>query len=78
MKNNKVLCAIKDYGIGMNEEELAHIFDRFYRSTEARNTHHAGDGIGLAIVKRLADLQHLTISFESEPAKGTTATITFN
>jgi len=77
-KDDKVQCSIKDYGIGMNKDEIARIFDRFYRSAEARNTHHAGDGIGLAIVKRLADLQNLTISYESEPSKGTTATITFN
>jgi signal transduction histidine kinase len=77
-KENKILCSIKDYGIGMNKDEISRIFDRFYRGTEARNAHHAGDGIGLAIVKRLADLQNLIISYESEPAKGTTATITFD
>lgn len=77
-KENKILCSVKDYGIGMNKDEISRIFDRFYRSTEARSTHHTGDGIGLAIVKRLADLQNLTISYESEPGKGTTASLTFN
>lgn len=77
-KDNVVSCSVKDYGIGMNEEELSRIFDRFYRSTIARSTGREGDGLGLAIVKRLADLQNLTISYTSEPSKGTTATITFN
>jgi signal transduction histidine kinase len=76
--DNKISCSIRDYGIGMKKEDISRIFDRFYRSTEARSTQHPGDGIGLAIVKRLADLQNLSISYESEPSKGTTATITFN
>jgi heavy metal sensor kinase len=76
-KEDKTICSIKDYGIGMTKEEIARIFDRFYRSEKARNAQHAGDGIGLAIVKRLADLQRLKINFSSEPDKGTTATITF-
>ena len=62
----------------MGKEEIARIFDRFYRSTIARNTQHAGDGIGLAIVKRLADVQNLDISYISEPSKGTTVTLAFN
>ncbi len=78
-EKDKILsCSVKDYGIGMKEEELSRIFDRFYRSAEARGTQHAGDGIGLAIVKRLADLQNLTITYTSKPSKGTTATIIFN
>jgi len=76
-KDNILSCSVKDYGIGMKKEELARIFDRFFRSTQARSSRHAGDGLGLAIVKRLADLQNLTISYTSEPSKGTTATITF-
>lgn len=75
--NGTVQCSIKDYGIGMNKEELSMIFNRFYRSSGARSTRHAGNGIGLAIVKRLADIQNIDISYFSEPAKGTTATIKF-
>ena len=75
--DGKILCSIKDYGIGMSKEEISRIFDRFYRSSEARGTANAGDGIGLAIVKRLIDVQNLNISYTSEPSKGTTATITF-
>ncbi len=71
-------CCIIDGGIGMKEEQLARIFDRFYRSEEARNSQIGGHGIGLAIVKRLADVQNISINFESKPLKGTTATLKFH
>jgi len=70
-------CVIKDYGIGMEKEELARVFDRFFRSEKARNTNNNGDGIGLAIVKKLADLQDINISISSEPGKGTEVSLCF-
>lgn len=75
---NEVTCSIRDYGIGMNKEQLSRVFDRFYRSEEARSTDAGGHGIGLAIVKRLADLQNIRVSYNSEPQKGTTASLTFD
>lgn len=77
-KNGEIICSVKDYGLGMKKEQLARIFDRFYRSEEARNSQIGGHGIGLAIVKRLAEVQNLTLKFESEPLKGTTASIEFH
>jgi signal transduction histidine kinase len=74
---NEVTCSIKDYGIGMNEEQLSRVFDRFYRSEEARSTEVGGHGIGMAIVKRLADLQNIKVSYSSESLKGTVVTLTF-
>ena len=71
-------CMIKDKGIGMKEEQLTRVFDRFYRSDEARSSQIGGHGIGLAIVKRLADVQNISIIFESKPLKGTTAILKFN
>ena len=62
----------------MNEEQLSRVFDRFYRSEEARSTEAGGHGIGLAIVKRLADLQNIRVSYSSEPQKGTTASLRFD
>lgn len=70
-------CIIKDYGIGMEKEELERVFDRFFRSEKARSTHNSGDGIGLAIVKKLADLQEIDVNIASEPGKGTEVTIIF-
>ncbi len=74
---NEISCSIKDYGIGMNKEQLLRVFDRFYRSEEARSTEVGGHGIGLAIVKRLADLQNIKVSYSSETLKGTTVTLSF-
>jgi two-component system, OmpR family, heavy metal sensor histidine kinase CusS len=73
----EVSLAIRDYGIGMQQEQLARVFDRFYRSDEARSSQIGGHGIGLAIVKRLADVQNIAVKFESELSKGTTATLQF-
>lgn len=74
---NEVTCSIKDYGFGMNKEQLSRVFDRFYRSEEARSTEAGGHGIGLAIVKRLADLQNIKVNYFSEPLKGTTVILIF-
>ncbi|HLP14737.1 MAG TPA: ATP-binding protein [Bacteroidota bacterium] len=70
-------CSITDHGSGIPEDQLAKIFDRFYRVDESRTSHIAGKGLGLAIVKRLADLQNLKISVISSPSDGTTFTIIF-
>ncbi len=75
---NEITCSIKDYGIGMNKEQLLRVFDRFYRSEEARSTDASGHGIGLAIVKRLAELQNIRVNYLSEPLTGTTVSLIFD
>ncbi len=72
-----VTCTIADHGCGIPQDQLSKIFDRFYRVDESRTSQTAGKGIGLAIVKRLAEIQHLGISIKSTPAVGTTFTMTF-
>ena len=46
---------IEDEGTGMNPQDLSHIFDRFYRSDEARNSETGGSGLGLSIAKWIID-----------------------
>lgn len=75
---DKVTCSIKDYGIGMSWEQLNRVFDRFYRSEEARSTDAGGHGIGMAIVKRLTELQNINVNYSSEILKGTTVKLIFN
>lgn len=58
---------IQDNGIGMTEEQLTHIFERFYR---VENDAYEGSGIGLALMKELVDLHQGEISVSSEPGQG--------
>lgn len=68
----QVWVAVADQGGGIAPEELPHVFDRFWRSRQARPRDQHGSGIGLAITKRLVELQGGQISVESEVGKGTT------
>ncbi|HTU84476.1 MAG TPA: ATP-binding protein [Solirubrobacteraceae bacterium] len=65
-----VEIVVEDSGVGMNQEELAHIFDRFYRAGN-RSSSNPGTGLGLSIVKSLVDLHFGQISVDSEPGRGT-------
>ena len=53
---NRDIIIIRDNGVGMDQESLSHIFDRFYRVDSARNREVGGHGLGLAISKSYADL----------------------
>lgn len=68
-----VTVQIKDRGIGIEKENIPHLFDRFYRSDKSRNKFDApGYGLGLAIAKQIMDRHGGTIHVESEPNRGTT------
>jgi len=60
----------QDFGYGIAQDDIPHIFDRFYRSDESRNKKTGGTGLGLAIAKNLLSLMDITISVESELGKG--------
>ncbi len=63
------LCIrIIDSGIGMNEETIAHIFDKYYQNDSVSLT--KGSGIGLSIVKRIIELNNGSISATSTPGQG--------
>uniref|UniRef100_Q3ATG3 histidine kinase n=1 Tax=Chlorobium chlorochromatii (strain CaD3) TaxID=340177 RepID=Q3ATG3_CHLCH len=74
---NGTSCTIQDQGIGIPPEKVRAVFERFYRVDEARSSATGGLGLGLSIVKKLADLQQVTIAVESEVGKGTTICLTF-
>jgi two-component system, OmpR family, sensor histidine kinase BaeS len=63
---------ISDNGIGMDEQELPMIFERFYRADKSRNREFGGSGIGLTIVKRLVEAHDGKIHIQSKKEKGTT------
>ena len=62
---------ISDTGIGIPEEKLGRIFDRFYQVDDSLRKKYGGSGIGLALVKELVDLHKWEISVKSEIGKGT-------
>jgi two-component system heavy metal sensor histidine kinase CusS len=66
---------VKDNGCGIADEHQPHIFDRFYRADRSR--HSTGTGLGLSIVKSIMDLHKGSVAIVSQPAKGTTLTLTF-
>lgn len=65
-----VWIAVIDTGIGIAKEDLPFVFERFWRADRSRSRYSGGSGIGLAIVRRLVELQNGRIQVESELGKG--------
>ena len=66
---NTLSVIIRDQGYGIAPDELAHIWDRFYKADNSRNS--KGTGLGLAIAKHLLELQDALVTVQSEVGKGT-------
>ncbi|RMD82140.1 MAG: sensor histidine kinase, partial [Chloroflexi bacterium] len=69
------IVEIQDTGIGIAPQDLPHIFDRFWRSEEARLHYAQGSGLGLTVVKTLVDHYGGTVSVYSQQHQGTTFVI---
>jgi len=69
-----VLC-VKDTGIGMTQEEAAQLFQDFFRVRNEKTRHILGSGLGLSIVKKLAQLYDGQVGVESKPDVGSTFTV---
>lgn len=71
-----VLAEVSDDGIGVNEEDINHLFDRFYRVDKSRSRKEGGSGLGLSIVKHIMEAHNQKITVRSTYGKGSTFGIT--
>jgi len=69
-KDDFAVITVSDQGIGIPQEALPHIFDRFFRVDKARSRQEGGSGLGLSICKWIAEAHDGSISATSEPGKG--------
>jgi signal transduction histidine kinase len=74
-EDEAVAFTVRDTGIGISEEDLPHVFERFYRSDSSRNRKSGGAGLGLAIAKELIEQMGGTIEVDSELEEGSVFTI---
>lgn len=72
-KNSMLIIMVQDFGVGIPEEDVNHIFEPFYRARNVKNIE--GTGMGTAIVKAYLELMDMTVAVESEQGSGTTFTI---
>lgn len=73
--NRKIFITIKDFGVGIEPDDLEHIFDRLYKCDKARNK--VGSGLGLYITKELVEKMNGCIDVKSEIGEGTEFEIIF-
>lgn len=72
---SNLLIAVQDTGIGIPEEDLPHIFDRFYKVDKARKPENGGAGLGLTMAKRIIEIHGGEIQVESQLSVGTTVKV---
>ncbi len=71
-EDDQALLEVRDSGIGIPADALAHVFQRFYRVDSARSREQGGAGLGLSIVQSICSAHGATVEVMSEPGAGTT------
>ncbi len=75
-RNEQVILSVRDHGIGISEQDQAHLMERFFRGANATNIQ--GTGLGLNIVAKYVEMMAGMLTFNSELEKGTEFIITLN
>jgi two-component system, OmpR family, sensor kinase len=70
--DGRAAIRLEDTGPGIARQDLPHVFERFYRGTQARDRSAGGSGLGLAIAKSIVEAHQGTIEVDSQPGKGAT------
>jgi two-component system phosphate regulon sensor histidine kinase PhoR len=74
-RQEMVNLTISDHGRGIAREDLSHIFEPFYRSSDVRTAQIQGNGLGLSLVRNIVEAHHGTIHVESQVGRGSSFTI---
>ncbi len=74
-REDSIVFRITDTGIGIAQEDQAHVFERFFKAEKARDRAKGGSGLGLAIAKTIVEMHKGTICVESEPGAGASFTV---
>lgn len=77
VKDDHTILTVDDNGSGINEKDLPHVFDRFYRIDSSRTRKNGGAGLGLSISKSIVEAHRGSISVQSVYGVGTTFTVSF-
>ena len=76
-QEDNAILQVSDTGVGIPQDAIGHVFERFYRVDKARSRKSGGSGLGLAIVRSMVERNGGTISVQSIPGQGSTFQVSF-